>query len=130
MAPFVTAVVEDAYEDGKGRLDAKIFGLVSVAHARGLEVDRGEAQRYLAELPWCPMALVHNRQLRFRETAEDRIRVSVHDDATSVDLLFDADGDITGARTDARPRGDFSQGWAGHFEAYRDFGPGPRTVPG
>lgn len=123
MAPLVTAVVEDAYEDGHGRLDAKVWGLLSVAHGRGPEIDRGEAQRYLAELPWCPQACIHNDALVFEARGDDVVRVWVGDPATHVDLVFDAARDIVESRTTTRARGDEVQPWAGRFFDYRDFGP-------
>lgn len=123
MAPMVTGVVEDAYEEGKGRLDAKLWGVLPVAHGRGIDVDRGEAERYLAELPWCPLAMLHNRALNFEELDAHTVRVWVHDPTTYVDLSFDADGDIVRARTTTRVRGDVGvQPWEGHFGNYRDFG--------
>jgi hypothetical protein len=122
MAPMVTAVVEDAYEHRKGRLDAKIWGVFPVAHARGVDVDRGEAERYLAELPWCPLALLHNPGLNFEERDDGGVRVWVHEPNTYVDLRFDAEGDIVGARTTTRMRGDVCVPWEGRFSRYRDFG--------
>lgn len=122
MAPLVTGTVEDAYEDGRGRLDAKLWGLLRMARARGPEVDRGEAQRYLAELPWCPMALLHNPELQYRSLGDDAVRVWIDDEETYVDLRFDAEGDIVGARTETRSRGDVVQPWEGRFWDYRDFG--------
>ena len=121
MAPLVTAVVEDAYEDGHGRLDAKIWGLIPVAHGRGLEVDRGEAQRYLAELAWCPLALRQNPELTFEALGARTVRVWTHDPDTYVDLAFDKGGDIVGASTTTRSRGDHVEPWHGRFWDFRDF---------
>lgn len=122
MAPLVTAVVEDAFEAGKGRLDAKIWGLIPVAHGRGPDIDRGEAERYLAELPWCPLALLRNPDLRFRANEDGSVRVEVFDAETFVDLSFDEAGDIVGSRSTTRSRGDVVQPWVGSFADYRDFG--------
>ncbi|TPV93155.1 MAG: hypothetical protein B7733_21965 [Myxococcales bacterium FL481] len=123
MAPLLTGVVEDAFESGEGRLDAKIWGMIPVAHARGVDVDRGEAQRYLSELAWCPTAFELNPELNYIEVDERTVRVWVHDEQTYVDLLFGADGELAGARTTTRVRGDVGpQPWEGHFSEYRDFG--------
>lgn len=122
MAPLVTGVVEDAFEAGHGRLDAKIWGFIPVAHGRGVDIDRGEAQRYLAELVWCPLAFVDNSELRFIELAEDTVRVWVFDEQTYVDLRFDEGGDLVGVRTTTRRRGEEVQPWEGRFSEHRDFG--------
>jgi hypothetical protein len=122
MAPLLTATVEDAFEDGVGRLDARLLGFIRVAHGRGPHVDVGEVQRYLAELPWNPLALLHNPELRFEELAPDLVRVSTERPAAEVVLRFDADGDVVGARTEARPRETDQQPWEGEFGEYRDFG--------
>jgi len=82
MAPLLTGVVEDAFEDGHGRLDARLWGLVPVAHARGGDVDRSEAQRYLAELVWCPTAFLDHPGLHFRAIDERTVRVWVLDAQT------------------------------------------------
>ena len=121
MSPLVGAVVVDAYRQGRGRLDARLWGLLPVAHARGPRIDRGEAQRYLAELVWCPAALVDNPEIRYRVLADDVVRAWVHDEDTHVDLLFDGEGDIAGAATTTRFRGDLVQPWQGAFSEFRDF---------
>ena len=123
MAPLLTCVVDDAFEDGRGRLDAKVLGVVPVAHARGVEVDREEAQRYLAELVWCPTAWVHNPELRYRELPDGIVRVWTANPETYVDLSFDESGDILGVSTATRVRGDLgeAQRWEGRFFDYRDF---------
>ncbi|TWU45083.1 hypothetical protein Q31b_02540 [Novipirellula aureliae] len=123
MAGFIPGSVVDCFENGRGALDAWLCGLIRVAHARGPKVDRGEAQRYLAELAWCPMALLQNQSLRFEELSKAQVRVSVIDDETHVDLLFDDNGEIVAAKTLTRFRDDEIQPWEGRFENYRDFGP-------
>lgn len=130
MAPLVTAVVEDAFEAGKGRLDVKIWGVVPVAHERGLAIDRGEAERYLAELVWCPSAFLYNPDLHFETLDEHRVRVWVVDEETYVDLTFDEAGDIHGIRTTTRSRDGVIQPWAGRFDAYRTFPCGVRAPSG
>jgi len=119
MAPFVTAVVEDAYESGHGRLDAKVFGKLPVAHEEGPGVDRGEAQRYLAELPLVPGAILHNRELRFADGPEGSVRVWYRDPETYVDLHFDDQGDVVRTFSETRPRGDEGPTpWEGHWSVY------------
>lgn len=123
MAPLVTAVVEDAYQGEHGTLDAKIWGVLPVAHAEGLEIDRGEIQRYLAELPWNPLALVRNPRLRFGEGSDGPVRVWCNDPATHVDLRFDDAGDVVGTFTRTRSKdGGECHPWEGVFSDYRSLG--------
>lgn len=123
MAPLLTAVVEDAYEDGHGRLDAKMWGAVPVAHGEGPDVDRGEVQRYLAELPWNPRAFRENPALRFEARPDRRVRVWTGEPSCYVDLTFDAEGDIAASGCDNRPRGDEGpHRWQGRFFDYVELG--------
>ncbi len=122
MAPLVTAVVEDAYEDGHGRLEAKVFGLLRVAKGEpGLDLDRGELIRYLGELPWNPMAALHNPELRFTTAPLGKPRVWTHDEGTYVDYTFDSEGDIVEIESTARSRGkEGTAPWSGRFLRYAE----------
>ncbi len=121
MAPFVTAVVEDAFEEGHGRLDAKIWGALPVAHGEGADFDRGEAQRYLAELPWNPGALRFNSALHYEERAESSVRVWHGEPETYVNLFLDDAGDVVRTFCDNRPHGDEGpRSWEGRFHAYAE----------
>ena len=123
MAPLVTAVVTDAFDSGKGRLEAKLWGALRVAHDAGPEIDRGEIQRYLAELPWNPLALLRNQALRFEER-DGAVRVWTREPSLYVDFIFDADGDVVRTLCDNRPlQGRGRMGWEGHFSRYAQLGP-------
>ena len=123
MAPLVTAVVEDAFEDGRGRLDVRVWGKLPIAHGEGPDIDRGEVQRYLAELPWNPAAMVRNPALHYEELENQSIRVLAIDRETYVDLGFDEAGDIVGAYTETRVRGDSGPApWQGVFGDYVEMG--------
>jgi hypothetical protein len=107
MAPLVTAVVEDAYEGGHGRLEVKLFGLFRIMRAEpGLALDRGELTRYLGELPWNPTAIVHNPEIHFTIAPSGLARVWAHDEASYIDCRFDAEGDLVEIETTTRVRGD------------------------
>jgi len=54
MGSALTSVrVIDAYEDGHGRLAVK-KGPLKLKELRGRDVDKGELQRYLAYVSYCP----------------------------------------------------------------------------
>ncbi|MEZ4380899.1 MAG: DUF6544 family protein [Nannocystaceae bacterium] len=123
MAPLVTAVVEDAYEGGRGRLDAKLWGKLKMAHGEGPEIDRGEVQRYLAELAWNPVALARNPALRFAAAADGALRVWAGERETYVDLHLDAAGDIASIFTETRAFGERGPTpWEGRFTDYAELG--------
>lgn len=123
MAPLVTATVVDAYEHGRGRLEVKLWGTLPVVRASGAEIDRGEVQRYLAELPWNPEAILANRALRFDVGPDGATRVWVGGPETYVDLHFDREGDIVRTYSETRARGDDGVApWEGRFERYDRIG--------
>lgn len=123
VAPLLTAVVEDAFEAGHGRLDAKLWGALPVAHEEGPAIDRGEVQRYLAELPWNPAAFVENKALCYADGPDGSVRVWVGDMDTYVDLHFDDVGDIVRTYTLTRDRGEEGKApWEGIFSAYKNYG--------
>ena len=125
MAPLVTVRVVDAYEDGRGRLDARLWGVIRLAHGSGPAIDAGELIRYLAELAWCPPAYVLNPHLTFRSEDETHLRVaaSARTGDVSVRLGVDPAGDVVEAYATDRPRlvgkAYVPTGWRGAFSEHR-----------
>ena len=127
IVPLVSLRVLDRYAAGEGQLEARLFGL-PLMRARGQATAEGEAMRYLAELPWVPQAMAVNRQLEWRKldlrTVEVATRVGLA--RVAVRLEFNAEGDIVGASTDARPRPEgktiVPRPWGGVFAGYAVFG--------
>ena len=101
---FVTLLtVVDALVDGKGILEARLFGSIPIAKATGPDVDHAELIRYLAELPWAPDATVFNSTLDWRENEDGSITVSCTvDPRSTVTFLLDGD-DIVQVKA-MRPR--------------------------
>lgn len=127
MAPLVTAVVEDAYVDGHGHLEAKVFGFLRVAKGEpGVELDRGELIRYLGELAWNPLALLHNPELRFATAPSGKPRIWAHDEASHVDCTFDDAGDLVAIETTTRAKGTSGTSaptpWSGRFLRHAELG--------
>jgi hypothetical protein len=127
IAPLVALRVADWYRAGAGALEVRLFGL-PLQRMRGAEVAKGEAMRYLAELPWVPQALVANRELEWREIDEATVEVAtmVGGDRAAMRLHFDAAGDVVGASADDRPRsvgkGVVATPFVGEFSDYQTFG--------
>jgi hypothetical protein len=128
MGSFIPVVVVDSYVGGEGWLEARIAGAIPVAKAKGVEASRGEAMRFLAELPWNPDALINARGLSWRQLDEHIVEVSLATEGgpARVRLLFDPAGDIVGAEADDRLMAVGTQSvptpWIGRFSNYTTFG--------
>ena len=120
--------VTDRYEDGRGTLSVRAFG-VPLQGQSGPEVSVGEAYRYLAELPWVPYAMVANPQLHWREVEESAVEVSaeVGAERVAVTLAFERSGAIARSLATARPRSTDGRmvkcAWGGEFRNYGWRGP-------
>jgi hypothetical protein len=105
LAPFLPVRILDAFLDGKGFAEVRLFGSFPVARSRSPQLGKGELMRYLAELPWAPHAMLHNARLRWRELDASTVEVSADSAGgpARVRLLF-RNGEIVGAEADDRPR--------------------------
>lgn len=129
FGPLVWLRVIDSLVAGDGRLEARLFGALTVARARGVETTLAEAFRYLAELPWAPDAILGNPDLHWRMTAADEAEVKLNTrvGTARVTFRFDALGDIIGMEARDRPATD-AEGrptryhWRGTFGDYRQVG--------
>jgi hypothetical protein len=125
--PLVSLQVCDWYRAGTAGLDGRLWGLLPLVHARGLQVARGEAIRYLVELPLAPQAMAINPELEWRAFDESTVEVAtlVGGEPVVAMLHFGAAGDIVAASAEARPRLVGKQvvdtSLRGVFGAYRQF---------
>jgi hypothetical protein len=93
----LTAVhVTDAYENGHGRLIVR-KGPLQLKKLVGVDVDKGELQRYLAYMIYCPPMLVNNASLEFTAVSPRVLRLRDRADSTntSVDIEVEDTGCIT-----------------------------------
>jgi hypothetical protein len=126
LGPLALTVV-DEYAEGDGQLAVRLLGL-PVQRQRGPETVSGEALRYLAELAFAPPAILHNRELEWRELDERTAEVAttVRDERLTVKLEVDDDGDIVHASSEMRryKLGDewVPTPWGGDFGDYQTFG--------
>jgi len=117
--------VIDYFVDGEGALEARVAGLVRVANASGPAATRGEAMRYLSELPWTPHAIACNAALAWRELGSGKVEVSMETTAGRAALVytFDAEGDVaTVAGQRSRDETGEITPWEGVFSDYREIG--------
>jgi hypothetical protein len=93
----------------------------------GPDTDRGEAMRYLAELPWAPYAIRANPGLDWAgiSSREAEVSTTVAGRRVSVRLSLDGDGLIRSASA-MRPRLDagstVDRPWVGEYGEYVELG--------
>lgn len=125
LGPIAFDVV-DVYADGAGALELRLLGL-PLQRQHGAATSAGEALRYLAELPFVPHAMVHNRKLEWEELDELTVVVAarIRGERLTVELKVDDNGDIV--RTSSRDRrrkvgGEWLRTpWGGRFGEYESF---------
>lgn len=87
--PLGYMTVTDAIENGEGRLDVTALGMIPVARSkRNAALTRGELIRYLAELPLVPDAMLHNRDLSWREVDASTIAVTAGSGDTACEVVL------------------------------------------
>jgi len=105
MLPGVAVRVFDACIGGEGMLRAMVLGLFTVADVRGSgEIARGELMRFLAEMAWCPTALLPSQGVRWEAVDDHSANATIVDGPHTLTLLFtfnDA-GLIDSAQAEAR----------------------------
>ena len=131
--PLPLVRVIDRYVDGDGRLEIRALGAVRIGRDAGPEATLGEAQRYLAELPWAPDAILTNREITWTETADGvTAALETAGGTATVRFGFDAAGDIATMAAEARPA-KLADGtvaslpWRGWFRDYAEIG--GRRIP-
>jgi hypothetical protein len=100
MGSRLTAVhVTDAYENGHGRLVLR-KGPLRLKKLVGSDVDKGELQRYLAYLSYCPPMIVNNSSLEFTAVSPRLLHVCDRSDPTGafIDAEVEESGSIAVTR--------------------------------
>lgn len=128
MAPGINAYVIDSYNQGRGWLQAKVMGLITVAEEEGNgDIAEGELMRFLAESPWYPTRLLPSQGVQWQEidgtSAEARLEVAGQEVALT--FIFNDQGLIETVRAENRYRQSLNgeaiyAPWVGHFSDYRD----------
>lgn len=133
--PLNLLTVKDELQGEQGKLSLLAFGAVPLFPAIcGLEATRGETMRYLAELPWAPDAILHNRELVWRALDSRTFLVSTGKGAlySRVVLKLGDDGLVCSVLAEGRPRREgrrfVERSWRGRFSAYQERH--GRVVPG
>jgi hypothetical protein len=105
--PFLDVLVRDSAIAGTGSMHASVAGVFPVTSQRGeAPLNVGALQRYLAEAPWLPAALLPRFGVRWSEIDNRTARAALTetDTTVSLDFTFDGSGDVTRVYSPARPR--------------------------
>jgi hypothetical protein len=126
FSPFGYLSVTDALKAGRGQLDVTALGLIPlVRSAPSVALTKGEMLRYLAELPFAPDAMLHNRGLTWQVMEANQLAVRCGPAAMQAEVVFalNADGRVASATARDRPRSakapHLPTPWRGEFSDYR-----------
>jgi hypothetical protein len=129
MVPFVSVRVRDAYVGGHGTTRGAILSLVPVVDGHGdRELDEGALQRYLAETPWFPTALLPGQGVTWSAVDDAHARATVTDGVTTASLVFEfaPSGEAVAVSTPRRYRpekgGYVAAPWGGRYARYEERG--------
>ena len=124
--PLGCIAVTDALDATGPRLSVVALGFIPLARAvADAGLTKGELQRYLAELPLAPDAILRNAALDWEVLSHDVLRVAATHRGVraSVDLTLDADGLVASVFAPDRPRQEgatmVERPWTGRFKDYR-----------
>lgn len=122
--PLGAVRVVDAFDGAHAALDVTLLGVARIARLTpSPQLNRGELQRYLAELPWAPDAIARNRALRWRVAEGGALCVEAGADGAEMRFALNDEGLIAEAFAPARPRAvgaSFVETpWRGRFLEYR-----------
>jgi hypothetical protein len=123
LLPLVSARVLDAYANGEGVLRADLGGIVPVARA-GPDPRTNEAQlqRYLAETPWFPTALLPAAGVEWEGVDDRTARATLTDGDTAAAVTFHFEGDRVRRVTADRYRQETGDEgvWVGEYDSYEE----------
>jgi uncharacterized protein DUF6544 len=124
---ILPATITDSFVFGDGDLSVRLFGLFRVAHYKGPAVDKGEAMRALAEMPWRPFGFTEQQGITWHVSGDGILRATYYWDElrASVAYKIDGAGRVSSITATDRPRvvgqSTIETPWSGTFDAYREF---------
>jgi hypothetical protein len=122
----IAVTVCDRLVDSKGELQARLFASILLAEGSGDSFLRGELLRYLAEIPWYPLAILNQPEIKWEETAHNKVTATLILDqvAATVEYTFNNDGFIESIFVPDREKGDGNAvellPWHGEFSKYEE----------
>lgn len=128
VAPLGSLVVEDTLVDDRPGGRVSLAGLVTLNRAApSPSLLKGQLMRYLAELPWCPDAILSNRRLRWSVPGDSELCVSARSGDVTGQVAFRLDSQglpvsVEGLRPALEKHGYVERPWRGEFSGFRHHG--------
>ena len=125
-APFLWIEARDHLMAGRGNMLVKLVSTISIADARGAEIDQGASLRWLAECAWFPYAYV-GTQVEWEPIDARSVRATLRHDGLPVSAVLEIDDDGKLAQLRAERYRDVGGGkavrtpWTGRYGDYREF---------
>lgn len=96
VAPLFKVAAQDMYMEGNGNMHIKVLSTVTVADAKGKEMDEASLVRYFNEMMWFPTALVSDK-VKWEPVDSNSARATMTDHGISVSAVFffDDEGKLT-----------------------------------
>lgn len=122
--PLVSITVTDGFSGGRGNLRVKLWSLITLANARGPEIDQGELQRYLAEMAWFPTAYLSDA-IEWRAVDAQSAQATFRESGVTASLMLhvNGQGQLTNMTTERyrEEHGRYRlEPWSGQFNDYQE----------
>ncbi len=123
---FMSVTARDRYIDGKGNMLIKLLSAITIADARGPQMNEAALQRFLAENVWFPTAFLPNRNLRWEAVDDQSARAVYCDQGIEIALVFyfNEAGEIAKCtcRRYMEENGKYVKtDWSGYCRKYKEF---------
>lgn len=120
----IVMYVTDRLIGNTGMLKAGVWGVFTIAEDAGQNIYQGQILRYLAELPWYPMAILEDQDITWISLAENKVQAQVEilGQKLRVDYTFNSENLIEKIYTEDREYSEAKQKrpWVGEFSKYQE----------
>ncbi|NEO27301.1 MAG: hypothetical protein F6K03_10500 [Kamptonema sp. SIO4C4] len=99
--PFLNITIKDTYCNGKGHVFGQIFPGIKVVDMQGENINQGALIRCIAELVWCPTALLPSHYLTWEAINENTVKAIINHQgiAATAQFTINQTGQITEIKT-------------------------------
>ena len=124
--PFIWIAARDLYVEGRSSMLVKLMSLITLADAKGEEMDQSGLVRFLSEAPWFPTVLLPGDHLGWEEVDSNSAKATIQDHGLQVSAIFhfNKKGEITHMVTEDRFRAVNDEycreRWTTYYRRYRE----------